>query len=53
MASNSICDDFWFEVGSPVCNLPRQEQINLVTEDVLEILTDLERRGLSQTKKTS
>lgn len=42
MASNSICDEFWFEVLSPVCHLPRQEHINLLTHDLLEILTDLE-----------
>lgn len=52
MGSNSICDDLWFEVGSPVCNLPRQDQINLLIDDLLKILTDLETRGSSQTKKS-
>lgn len=53
MASNAVCDEFLLEVGSPVCNLPRQEQINLLCEDVLEVLIDLENRIIRQSKKAS
>lgn len=52
-ALNFIHDEFWFWVASPVCNIPKKEQTKLLTNDVLETLTDLENRDLKLNKNIS